>query len=157
MVILTIVFFALIVLSVFLWGMEVDDWGMAVTTVAAIVGLVFLVCGGSWLTAQGKYGTLIGTKKSLAIMEESIRATADAYYAGAGETGIGVDLPNMKQSTNLTEAIVKYTTTVVSYNQDVEYYRSMRRSYFGRATCPKVPDELTIIGAVDFKRKSTQR
>ena len=149
--IILLVLFVLSVAACF-WATDVQEegWQFATGITAAIFGIMLLVAFCMNLSAQGDYGKLLGTKKSIAVIEESIQATSEAYYSEAGNVGLGVDLPNMKQSTNLTQAIADYRDLVIRFNRDVEYYHSMRRSFFGRMFYPSVPTELVVIETAGF-------
>jgi len=149
--IILLVLFVLSVAACF-WATDAQEegWQFATGLTSAIFGVVLAIAFCMNMSAQGDYGKLIGTRKSIAVIEQSIQATSEAFYSEAGRVGIGVDLPNMKQSTNLTEAIAEYRDLVVRYNRDVEYYHSMRRSFFGRMFYPSVPAELVVLETAGF-------
>ena len=130
-----------------------DGWVILGGAAAMAFSIAFFVGFATWVKTQGEYGEMIGTQKSILVVESSIRATYEAYYKDSGKVGLGVDLPNMRQSTNLTDAIADYKDMIIEHNRRVEFYRSMRSGWITRMFYPSIPKELNTIEVASFGKE----
>ena len=126
MIILPIVF--IVLLCVFIWCVHDDEYWETPEDML-LWGMFFVVVGFAvvvslHLGALSKYGHLIGTKHSIEAMETS-GACADA----------------------------EYHQMVLDYNKEVDFFRYMRRTFWGRQIYPPVPPELTRIDNFAKKEK----
>jgi hypothetical protein len=123
-----------------------DHDGMAATVfvlacLLAIAWIIISICGVSgYVQSISDYGDLRGVRDSFVSVEKAIEMTKESRYVISEK--MLFDAANLKQSTNVSEAIAAARNTILEYNRKLQKYITLRSFGATRYFCAPVPADL---------------
>ena len=128
------------------WAESRDRLNLSIASGVAtiLLGLFWIIGTGAvvvgYFRSVSDYGDLRGVRDSFISVEQSIEMTRDTYYA-VYEKAL-MDTANLKQSTNVSEAIASARNTILEYNRKLQKYITLRSYSPTKLFCAPVPSDL---------------